>query len=280
MQMYLQSRQQAQQIIELILQWEGQFNSQRLMNLFNQTRQSISKLINEYKAQYPENIRYNNSQKVYQASPEFQPKLGPCSLESYFSVTHKTALNDAQNSTFCYISSGQSTPKPQIVRPILQAIHQQQRIDIRYISISSPDFEERIISPHSLIYDGHRWHTRAWCEKNQGFRDFVLTRIRNVYDKEGGAKQTRKDDKHWHTKLSFYIEPEPRLSEQQKTIIALDYGMKKKKDGRYQRQYKVRAALLIYWLQQLRIDSQRENPEAQQVVMSEESREELKGWLP
>jgi len=278
--MHSYSKQQALQIIELILQWEGKFNSKRLIELFDQSRQSVSKLISEYKAQCPDNLSYSHSQKIYQASQNFKPKLGPCSLESYFSVTEKTSFGNAHTTTLHYISSGQSTPKPTIVRPIIQAIHQQQRIDIRYISISSPDFEERIISPHSLIYDGRRWHTRAWCEKNQGFRDFVLTRIREVYDKEGDAKKTRKDDKHWHTILSFYIEPEPRLSEQQKTIIALDYGMTKKKDGRYQRQYKVRAALLIYWLQQLRIDSQRENPEAQQVVMSEESREELKGWLP
>lgn len=65
----MHSQQQALQIIELILQWEGRFNSQRLMDVFHQSRQSISKLVNEYKAQYPKNLNYNGSQKFYQASP-------------------------------------------------------------------------------------------------------------------------------------------------------------------------------------------------------------------
>ena len=50
--------------------------------------------------------------------------------------------------------------------------------------------------------------------------------------------------------------------------------------GTLQRHYRVRAALLIYWLQQLRVDRYRERPEAQQIILSPHSQRELEPWLP
>ena len=48
------------------------------------------------------------------------------------------------------------------------------------MSFTTPDAETRLIAPHTLIYTGMRWHVRAYCEKNRDYRDFVLSRFRDM----------------------------------------------------------------------------------------------------
>ncbi|MFY9179052.1 MAG: WYL domain-containing protein, partial [Venatoribacter sp.] len=176
--------------------------------------------------------------------------------------------------------SSYTAPAPEHTRPIIHAITHQQRLDIRYASIKNPDGEERIISPHSLINNGQRWHVRAWCEKSEGYRDFVLSRIRQVFNLEGQAQMSAEQDEQWNAWINFSIEPDPRFNEAQKALIALDYGMSKNSQGKYQKHYQVRKALVLYWVQHLRIDRYREAPEAQQIILSPESNQIVKDCLP
>ncbi len=275
---------QAFKRIELIAQWEGRLNTHHLTESLGITRQSASKLINEYKAFCPDNLAYSNQQKCYEPTDAFAPRFSSGLLDDYIAINPDVVgahLSEIPTQAgILRLGSGHSTPAASVVRPIIQAIKNRQRLDIAYASITSPDFEERIISPHTLIHDGHRWHTRAWCEKNNDFRDFVLTRIRDVFNREGPAEQGRDHDTRWNTWIDFSIEPDPRLDPARRTIVALDYGMQPNADGTLQRHYRVRAALLIYWLQQLRVDRYRERPEAQQIILSPHSQRELEPWLP
>lgn len=260
--------------LEQILLWEGAFTSQRLVDLLNVSRQTVSKLIAEYSAQYPDNISYNKSLKQFQIGEAFKSALSSGRFAEYVDVCY------SDSAEIYHLAPAYVEPKPLIIRALMRAIRLKQRLDIRYISMSTPDFEERIISPHSLVFDGRRYHVRAWCEKNADFRDFVLSRIQEIYAVEGQALKTIADDNLWHTDVSFNIEPEPRLSEQQKKVIAVDFEMSMQVDGRFQRQFCVKAAMLIYWLQQLRIDIKREYAEAQQVILSTESYDEIGRYLP
>jgi predicted DNA-binding transcriptional regulator YafY len=51
--------------------------------------------------------------------------------------------------------------KPEILRPLLKASRDHLRQDIDYVSLNSPDPEDRLIAPHTLVYTGMRWHVRA-----------------------------------------------------------------------------------------------------------------------
>jgi predicted DNA-binding transcriptional regulator YafY len=144
---------------------------------------------------------------------------------------------------------------------------------------ASPEFEERIISPHTLIYDGSRWHVRAWCEKNQGYRDFVLTRIREVFGIEGSSQYGLELDKGWNTWVDLSIEPDPRLNEARRNIVAMDYGMSVDTSEKLRRTYRVREALVIYWLQQLRLDRYNDRAEVQQIVLSDTSLADAERWI-
>lgn len=270
--------------IELIVQWEGRFNTRDLTEALGVTRQTISRFISEYKKYAPNNLVENKSLRCYEPSPKFSPLFGFAPLEEYaalsFGVMHPEKTASVLTNPIWRLGSCQNRLSPAVIRPIIQAIKGGFRLDIAYASISNPDYEERIISPHSLIHDGHRWHVRAWCEKNQAFRDFVLTRIRDVFDREGLADKGQKDDDAWNTWLSLSVEPDSRLSDAQRTIVALDYGMSVDDDGKMRRYYTVRAALLVYWLQQLRVDRYRDRAEAQQIVLSSRSQRDVEPWLP
>lgn len=271
------------QQLELMLQWEGKLNTQHLINLLGITRQTASKIIGKYKDLHPEDLAYNTSTKTYEPTKQFTPHYGPCLLDDYLALSQTTDNADTSElqigSQTLHLGNVHAQPKPEYMRAIFTAIERKQRIDIGYASVSSPDFEERIISPHSLVYDGHRWHTRAWCEKNLAFRDFVLTRINNVIELEGDAEKTSQDDNAWNTWLSFDIQPDPRLDQTKQRIIALDYGMDINANTP-KKTLTVRAATLLYWLAYLRLSHQHEIPEAQQIVISPNSQKELKKWLP
>lgn len=72
------------------------------------------------------------------------------------------------------------TVRPELLRPLLRACRDGLRLECEHVSFATPDAEIRLITPHTLIYTGMRWHVRAYCEKNKDYRDFVLSRFRGV----------------------------------------------------------------------------------------------------
>jgi predicted DNA-binding transcriptional regulator YafY len=261
--------------IELLLQWRGKLNTGDLMTRMGISRQSASKAISSYKKLYPNALNYNAREKRYEPTEEFLPEFTSGSFQEYISLIHGELSSSLPTS---FLPGTHRPPSPYIVRPIINAIENNLRLDVSYASISSPEFTERIISPHSMIYDGNRWHIRAWCEKNQDYRDFVLTRIKEVFGTEGVSASGLEEDKGWNTWVNLSIEPDPRLNDPRREIIAMDYGMIADDSGQLTRTYRVRGALVIYWLQQLRLDSYSDRAEAQQIVLSDSCLDDAEKW--
>jgi hypothetical protein len=71
------------------------------------------------------------------------------------------------------------------------------------------------------------------------------------------------------------IEAAPRFNAQQKSIIEQDFQMKKGK-----KIIPVRADLVNYLLRRLHIDSYKNTPEEQQIVLTRESRQAIAPYLP
>lgn len=124
------------------------------------------------------------------------------------------------------------------------------------------------------MFNGVRWHTRAYCE-NQNFRDFVLSRFNGIFNDEGKATQLIEQDEKWNTWVDLIIEPDPRLSPAQKNIIEMDYQMQ---SG--QRILNTRAALLLYLMQKLHIDQYKPSAEAQQIIVNSQCWQNIKQYLP
>lgn len=114
---------------------------------------------------------------------------------------------------------------PKIVRGLVQAARGQLRVDVDYVSLSSEEQSGRNIVPHTLVYDGIRWHVRAYCEKKGEYLDFVMSRFRAEPELLDASPHGRDQDLEWNTQVTAVVIPNPSLSEGQQAIIGSDYAM-------------------------------------------------------
>jgi len=131
-----------------------------------------------------------------------------------------------------------------VVREILKACRNAVSIKILYASMNNPIWSERIVSPHTLVYTGFRWHVRAYCHKNQNFRDFLLSRIDRTPRQLKQMAPPSSEDIDWQESITLNLIQNRKLSDGQKALVEKDYGMP---DGRLQ--LTVRKALAYYTLQ-------------------------------
>lgn len=77
---------------------------------------------------------------------------------------------------------------PEIFRNILQAVRNNQAIEIKYQSLSTnrPKPVWRWFTPHAFGFDGMRWHTRAFCHIDKQFKNFLLPRILDTHAEDKG----------------------------------------------------------------------------------------------
>ena len=259
------------QYIEVVLQWEGELTCNKLQEYFSiASRTTAQNLINKYRTDYPNNLLpYDPKAKSHQPSKHFQPCYTQGTLEEYLSFFGESPGHHYLDLILAPIRNINT----ELVRQVIQACRQQKRIDIEYYSLSSGDFEGRIISPHTLVNDGIRWHVRAFCEKNQAYRDFVLSRFMGTPEEEGKAQFTAEHDQDWNTLLTITLQPDPRLSKESQRAIELDYLMENGKKDIH-----CRAALVKYLLQKLRLDNYHHKPEGQQIIIDSACWESLKPY--
>lgn len=260
--------------IQYIGWWEGQINASHLMRHFQLTRDSASAILKKYDTKYPHHFKYDQSLKARVITHEFLPSVKIKRFGKYLDLI-KNSQCEVVSECIEEVEAPFRNVNAQSVRPILKAIREKLAIDIGYISLSSPDYLDRIIEPHSLIFDGLRWHVRAYCRKNNAFRDFVLSRFDGNAVFEGIAGSDVTQDILWNTFIDIVITPDPRLSVKQQAIIATDFQMLENK-----KTLKTRAPLINYLLLRLRIDSFKNTPEEQQIVLTSECRKLISQYLP
>ncbi len=268
---------EAFRIIEVFALWEGRVNSSHLQHILRVSRQKASAILSAYQKKNPANLHYDASLKGYHPTTGFQPSVTDGHFDDYNQTLKRSQSSEYLSiieTGFCSLEAPLRNISPHLVRPILFAMRNRLRLDIGYTSISTPDYESRIIEPHCLVFDGIRWHVRAYCGKNQDYRDFVLSRFNGSYDYEGPARHTAAGDECWNTWLELVIQPDPRLNTAQRRILELDYQME---NG--QRLIPVRAALLTYLMQRLRLDQYQSAPEAQQIIVEPECRKRIGPYL-
>ncbi|MBN0989528.1 WYL domain-containing protein [Amphritea pacifica] len=265
-------------IIEIFAQWEGRINTTYLQNILQISRQKASEIVGRYQQQAPDNLIYDASAKGYRPTADFQPHFAQGHIDEYGQLLARSGCTDYLSifeTGFCQLEAPLRNISASLVQPIIRAIRDRLRLDIGYTSLSSPEYESRIISPHCLVFDGIRWHVRAYCEKNGDYRDFVLSRFNGEFEFEGAAMFGSEQDHRWQTWLELVIQPDPRLTPEKRRLIELDYQM-----NNGQRSIPVRAALAMYLVQRLRLDHYQNSPEAQQIIVEPESWKQIQPYLP
>ncbi len=268
--------------IEVIALWEGRLTTRHLVETFGIGRQQASKDINTYNREISQgNLIYNATIKGYEPSGTFEPRVSRGLAEEYLQLL---ANRSELSRTFSALALPRGhtevldpprrTVSPEVLRPLLRAARERQRIEVDYVSLNNPDREGRIIAPHTLVWTGLRWHVRGWCEKNRDFRDFVLSRFRGLPEILGPTDHSVGDDIDWNTTINLDIVPDPRLSPEQQAVIAVDFGMC---EGVLH--ITLRARLLNYLVQLLNINTgtPHDDPRAQQVIIA--NQEAVADWL-
>lgn len=260
-------------LIEVVAQWEGRLTTGHLSRAFGIGRQQASKDINVYNAEKnPGALEYDKSLKGYKPTPAFQPRYTKGEAGEYLQLLSvQSELSDSianleirLPNTFV-ISPPARAVTPVILQRLLRACRERTRLSVVYASISSPEPVSRVIQPHTLVYNGYRWHVRAWCEKHREFRDFVLSRMFGEPELLSPSTHSAEGDSRWQTEVVLEITADTRLSKAQQLVVELDWGMK---EGVLR--ITTRAALAPYCLQLLRLDHKvlKERPEDQQVVLN------------
>lgn len=261
------------EFIEFRLYWEGGVNRSDIVEAFDVSVPQASKDLTLYQERAPHNAVYDKSAKRYIASNQFQPCFLKPDAGQYLNQLRSVAegILASSESWIAHFPPYGGPPVPPrgvnngTLRMVLAAIRQNQAVEVKYQSLSSDDPRWRWIAPHAIGFDGFRWHTRAFCSVDRSFKDFLLSRIietRSVRPSDASPG----DDADWNELITLEVGPHPDLSESQKRIIALDYGMR---GGRAQIQ--VRKALRYYALRRLGLDTDpaARKPQDQQIVLLE-----------
>lgn len=270
-------------VIEIIALWEGRLTTNHLIQNFGIGRQQASKDINSYLSDIaPNNLIYDKYLKGYKPSDSFEPKLTSGHADEYLHILSRsedmTATFDSLDMGFEHTTAIRPIARnisPEILRPLVQAIREKKRVDIRYMSLKNGIEEERIISPHTLVCTPLRWHIRAYCEHSKGYRDFVLSRIRGVPDLNDKAQYSKNEDELWNTAINIELKADSRLKDEKKKVIEYDFAMN---NGVLT--IETNASLIQYVLDAYNINIYTQNavPEGQQLEIN--NRQELKSYLP
>lgn len=267
-------------LLEATVFWTGELVTGFLTNTFSISRVQATKDIALYLSLRPDNLRYDRSLKRYLITEQFQPLLITGSPHECLQV-----LQTSQSTAPPVVTLISNLPTIEVLapptrridvavlRPVLQAARFGLVLEIVYQSMTTPEPSIRNVLPHTLIFDGWRWHMRAFSYAHNEFRDFVLARVHQA-KVIGKPPASGSVDTLWETSLTVEVGPHPGLSDTQKLAVERDYGMV---NGKFSTT--VRAALLPYLLLAMRLgpdDLQREAMTQQIVLLN---RDELRAFI-
>lgn len=253
------------EFVEFRLLWDGKINRSEVAEFFNISIQQASLDFASYMVVAEDNMEYDRREKVYRATQHFKPLFIAPDTQTYLNE-----LSGLSAGTVAPTLSFMGTRPPcdvvtlpvrrvrmETLLPLLWAIRDSAEIDATYQSMRNPHPTRQWIAPHSLAFDGTRWHTRAWCHQSLRFRDFVLTRVQQIHGRRAGNVNPH-DDVEWQTFVVIEIEPNPNLTISQRDSVVTDFGMQ---NGRLSKT--IRRALVSYFVRHLRID----DPQAAQPIV-------------
>lgn len=162
-------------LIEIIALWEGRLTTNHLQKAFGIGRQQASQNIQSYIEQKaPGSLVYCKFLKGYRPSPTFEPRYTRGMADEYLHLlVHQKHLTDCFAALDVRLPNTETiAPPARIVRPVVlqkvtRACREKLRLEMEYASMNNPVPETRVIQPHTLVYNGYRWHVRAWCEKTK-----------------------------------------------------------------------------------------------------------------
>ena len=226
-----------------------------------------------------ENLYYDRHKKVYLRSEDFKPVfdkyLHADSILSDLELLSKDCLDPSRNFFSNGISVSSSVLKPlnrnidiKMLINLIDAVCNHKALHVVYLSVSSVAYDDYLIAPHSFVFDGFRWHIRAYCYDKHEFRDYVISRIKKTDEPKVFAPNDRfpdpigngfrevgvdsESDSEWNNFAVLRLKINPALPEATRKALELDYGF----DESGIIEYKVRVAMLFYAVRNLKVSKE------------------------
>lgn len=268
-------------LLEATVFWSGELSTNVLMECFGISRVQASKDLTLYQSLCPGNIRYDKFLKRYVIDEAFKPAFMTGTAGEFLQVL-KVQHDGAGGALVTLV---RNLPVVDVIEPVfrqinpavLQAVNQAivagKEVRVRYQSMSRAEPVEHRLCPHALVFDGLRWHTRAFSYTHHEFRDFVLARMSSA-ELKSSAEVDASGDVAWHKFVCVRMRAHPGLSDPQKEAVEFDYGMVNSI-----LECTVRGALVPYFLRVMRIgpDDLTRDAMVQQIVLL--NRDELSTYL-
>ena len=274
------------QYIELIAYYTGVVTRSDVAQAFGISDAAATKDLKFYNDIAPENLMYKHSVFGFVPSNAFKEvfaDLSPAVVLPMIEANLTVAGGPNQQlSVFGIPIDGlvlpNRLPEKSVLAQITRAIHNNKKLKVSYHSLSKRDSShERLIEPHSLVNTGFRWHVRAYNEETFDFRDFVLSRFVSAECLATAAESSAQYDDDWSEIISLKLSPHPKLDDENRASLLIDYGSNKDII-----EIKIRRALIGYLLQQLSVDTTADfslNPKKYQlVVINRDEIEPFASW--
>lgn len=272
-----------------LLVWEGALKNARLRALFGLSTVRASQWLRAFRDNHKAWLEWDTLRRCFVATKAVYAREGGAlsgeaqqvaSLARYLSSTRVENISvDANNGA----SGGQAiwsafpdlaVPVPAVFAALHDAIRRSLVVEITYRSMRNPAPHGRIISPHSLVRVGRRWHVRAYSDNDSGYSDYALSRIEKLKVTQASQVHGRRDDVAWMTFVPVRLVAHPNLTEAQKGLISFEYFA-----GTAARVTRCRAALVNYFVQDVHaaIDTRKQVPPEFQLAV--ENTKEVSRWL-
>lgn len=244
------------EFLESQLFWDGRFNRNSLIDHFGVSAPQATQDIKRYGKLAPNCMFYETKKWAFVPTNSFVPRFFRPSAARFLAqlralkdeVIGRSDVPVMDLPSYDIVPTLRRDLDTSTVQKIVLAINGLHSVEIEYQSLSSPTPKRRRISPHSLGFDGRRWHARAWCHERSRFADFALARIFSVDDEQPTSSRAEEDE-DWQTIIVLTLAPNPGLSAGMKRAIEIDYNMRSGKVD-----VPIRRALAFYMCKQLQLD--------------------------
>ena len=256
------AQKQRLQFIEARLIWDGFVRRSQVCEVFDVTPNHLSRDFRRYRQHHAHGLEYDVEKKAYTKGRDFKPLLASGSAEEYLALlqAYSTSKSTAVVPALGQIAPAESITQPtgsidpEVLRVMMLALREACALSVTYQSLNEANPAPRILWPHSLVFNGDRWHARAFDGRHNEFRDFVLARCTKTKLKSTVTPVPASEDKQWHDTETVEVIPSTRFSASQKSVVAREFGMKADRDGEFVWTSALRKCLVSYFLIRHRLE--------------------------
>lgn len=221
--------------VERWLYWRGYVRRRDVSEVYGVSAAQASADLQRYQELNPGAMSYNMSRKCYEGTERMQCVLGEPNfagaVAQFFGgggLFGREMGGEEGGDGLAVVRLPMRKILPKAQRAVLMALLDGRGMQIRYLAVNASgddSSQKRWIRPTQLVWDGGRWHVRAWCELREGYRDFVLSRMDWVgwpEEREGELPV----DEEWEEQVSVTLTPNEELSESARWALETDYDLK------------------------------------------------------